>query len=401
MKEFSNRGAVPSLRPFLLSRWLVLAAAAITAISAQAAAQMPHDDGWPPSFTAASPAPAQSFCQDGQAVAVYELLLTSLEPQPVAIEGIRVGDTEGKSRQKLGPLATAEKARVLPDFSRPEPEANLILAEGSSALIYMWVDLGDCPVPEVRLVHSIRISGQRRDGHTFSHDFEKIVPLRPSGPPMTVGPPVKGMWMLSNGLSNDSNHRTVVVSAGEWFISQRFGFDLVKIAEDGSDIAGQVTDNHAHLSYNQPVYAMTDGEVVTVQDSLAENVPTGKRGAPSTFQNAAGNYLILKAADDLYFLYAHLIPGSLAVQEGDRVRRGQAIARVGNSGNSTKPHLHVHAMTRGENPNLGHGRSFHFSEFELIIRQFNFSPEHRGRLTDGGERRTDELPPNRSIIRWR
>src|SRR5207244_4161357 len=41
-----------------------------------------------------------------------------------------------------------------------------------------------------------------------------------------------------------------------------------------------------------------------------------------------------------YALYAHVQPGSLRVKVGDRVQRGQVVALLGNSGNSTEPHVH-------------------------------------------------------------
>ena len=42
--------------------------------------------------------------------------------------------------------------------------------------------------------------------------------------------------------------------------------------------------------------------------------------------------------------FAHAIPGSFAVAVGAKVRRGQRLARVGNSGNSSEPHLHFQLM---------------------------------------------------------
>ena len=55
-----------------------------------------------------------------------------------------------------------------------------------------------------------------------------------------------------------------------------------------------------------------------------------------------GNYLILDVGAGRYAFYAHLQPGSLRVNIGDRVKRGEVLAKLGNSGNSTAPHLHFH-----------------------------------------------------------
>jgi murein DD-endopeptidase MepM/ murein hydrolase activator NlpD len=57
-----------------------------------------------------------------------------------------------------------------------------------------------------------------------------------------------------------------------------------------------------------------------------------------------GNFVILDIGHGRYAFYAHLKPGSLRVRPGDRVRKGQVLGLVGNSGNSTEPHLHFHLM---------------------------------------------------------
>lgn len=52
--------------------------------------------------------------------------------------------------------------------------------------------------------------------------------------------------------------------------------------------------------------------------------------------------MLIRHAQGEYGFYAHLIAGSLRVDVGDAVVRGQVIARCGHSGHSTEPHLHFH-----------------------------------------------------------
>jgi murein DD-endopeptidase MepM/ murein hydrolase activator NlpD len=59
-----------------------------------------------------------------------------------------------------------------------------------------------------------------------------------------------------------------------------------------------------------------------------------------TLDTAGGNFVALDIGYRRYALYGHLIPGSLRVKVGDMVKRGQVLGRLGNSGNSTEPHLH-------------------------------------------------------------
>jgi murein DD-endopeptidase MepM/ murein hydrolase activator NlpD len=73
-----------------------------------------------------------------------------------------------------------------------------------------------------------------------------------------------------------------------------------------------------------------------------------------------GNHVILDLGDGTYALYAHLRRGSLTVREGDRVTVGQPLARCGNSGNSTEPHLHFQLMD-GPDPDTARGIPFTWS----------------------------------------
>jgi len=53
-----------------------------------------------------------------------------------------------------------------------------------------------------------------------------------------------------------------------------------------------------------------------------------------------GNYLKMDIGNGMYALYAHIHPNSFFVKVGDIVKEGDPLALVGNSGNSTSPHLH-------------------------------------------------------------
>ncbi|HSW69119.1 MAG TPA: M23 family metallopeptidase [Gammaproteobacteria bacterium] len=59
-----------------------------------------------------------------------------------------------------------------------------------------------------------------------------------------------------------------------------------------------------------------------------------------TEKSLPGNYIILDLGNGKYAGYAHIFPGSFKVKTGDRVTRHQIIAKLGNSGNSSEPHLH-------------------------------------------------------------
>ena len=83
--------------------------------------------------------------------------------------------------------------------------------------------------------------------------------------------------------------------------------------------------------------------MTTVIDGLAEQTP-GIFPADITLQEADGNAVIIDIGDGLYANYAHMQPGSLRVAVGDKVRKGDVLGLVGNTGNSLAPHLHLHIM---------------------------------------------------------
>jgi murein DD-endopeptidase MepM/ murein hydrolase activator NlpD len=62
-------------------------------------------------------------------------------------------------------------------------------------------------------------------------------------------------------------------------------------------------------------------------------------------ETIAGNGITLDVGGGQYAYYAHLQPGSVSVRVGDRVRRGQVVARIGSSGDSREPHLHFEVTT--------------------------------------------------------
>jgi murein DD-endopeptidase MepM/ murein hydrolase activator NlpD len=84
-----------------------------------------------------------------------------------------------------------------------------------------------------------------------------------------------------------------------------------------------------------------DGKIVEVKDGIAENVPnSGKLAVAMTSDTIAGNHVIEDLGDGRYAAYAHLRPGTLKVKVGDTVHAGDVIGHLGNTGNSSEPHLH-------------------------------------------------------------
>jgi murein DD-endopeptidase MepM/ murein hydrolase activator NlpD len=117
--------------------------------------------------------------------------------------------------------------------------------------------------------------------------------------------------------------------------AMRYSYDFVRV-----DIAGKSDA----LSMGDSVYAVENGTVVRV----VENQPDDGSFDPETSRkdiNALfGNYVVVDLGAEVFALYGHLQQDSVTVEPGQRVRRGQAIARVGRSGSAEFPHLHFQLM---------------------------------------------------------
>ena len=85
--------------------------------------------------------------------------------------------------------------------------------------------------------------------------------------------------------------------------------------------------------FGSPVLAPADGRIVGAADGYEDN-------RPGTNSDRA-NHVVIDIGAGRYVLMAHLMQGSLTVEIGDRVRRGQPLAAVGNNGHSSEPHLHL------------------------------------------------------------
>jgi hypothetical protein len=79
-------------------------------------------------------------------------------------------------------------------------------------------------------------------------------------------------------------------------------------------------------------------------------------------ETVGGNYVVVDIGGGHFAFYAHLQPGSLTVKVGDRVRQGQVLGLLGNSGNSDFPHLHFH-LTDSPSPLASDGLPYEFTSF--------------------------------------
>src|SRR5207249_3032757 len=83
-----------------------------------------------------------------------------------------------------------------------------------------------------------------------------------------------------------------------------------------------------------------EGRVEERESELPDHAP----GAMD-FAHPPGNHVVLRCGSARVLL-AHLKQGSVAVSLGEAIRTGQIVGRVGNSGGTREPHLHLGATSR-------------------------------------------------------
>lgn len=143
-----------------------------------------------------------------------------------------------------------------------------------------------------------------------------------------VNLPFKGDWFVFWGGSNvlDNYHYE--------YESQRYAYDFVQEV-NGRSYQGDPADNESYYAFGKDITAPANGIVTRVIQDIPDNTPVGVMNE----NEPAGNVVVIDHSGE-YSLLAHLKQGSVTVQEGDSVTTGQVIGKLGNSGNSSEPHLH-------------------------------------------------------------
>ncbi|UJL48275.1 M23 family metallopeptidase [Virgibacillus sp. NKC19-16] len=119
--------------------------------------------------------------------------------------------------------------------------------------------------------------------------------------------------------------------------NQRYAYDFVVMNEDSS-YEGDPTLNESYYAFGKEYLAPADGTVVHVENSVEDNEPVGTMNEEQPF----GNYVILDHGNEEYSFLVHFKHQSIEVEEGDEIKQGDLLGLVGNSGNSSEPHIHFH-----------------------------------------------------------
>ena len=401
-------GSLPkNLAALLLAGALATAthgAVSLTPVHAQATpeAQTVHaGDQYTPVVASVFSTPRWFTGSDGQAHLVYELSVLNAFPVDVTLAELAVLD--GGSGAPIATFSGADLAAISSLLSVPAtPTATL----PASASCMVWLDIpfanaGDLPAT---LTHRLTVSvppGLPVPATIVSETAPATVDLRP---PMVLGAPLAGAQWAAVGSCCDGPHRRSVQPVnGDLYLAQRFAIDFNQLDAENRFSAGDPARNESYPTYGQPVYAVADATVINAMDQYEDQVPGQTVGI--TLENADGNYVVLDLGDGHYAFYAHMKPGSVLVQPGDTVTRGQQIGEAGNTGSSDGPHLHFHVMD-GPSVLASDGLPYVLAKFDVTgrmaplseVESFYLAQEPVPLETTAAGERQDELPLGGDVV---
>jgi hypothetical protein len=345
---------------------------------------------WPLQLEMRVPFEPTAFVSAGRTCLTYELYLTNFTNDPLVLSRVEVLDADTSSTQPIAAFEGELLDAVLQPVGVQTPAEGggnaRPIAPGGSMVVFMWVAFEHGVHVPNRLHHRVVTAGAAAQGAVIGTHHTELKLLRS---------PVQGTnWLASDAPSNDAgNHhrRGNLVFDGRAVISRRYAIDWMQV-ENGVSFSGDARDKRSYYAYGKPVVAVADATVVTARDGLPDNVPghntPGHEGfspaVPITIETVAGNTITLDLGGGQFAYYCHLLPSSVRVKVGERVRRGQVLALIGDSGDAREPHLHFEITN---SPKLLAGEGLPY-----LIDHFGVKSEN------GWSSRTRELPLKDMVI---
>jgi hypothetical protein len=306
---------------------------------------------------------------DGRTHIVYELVLTNANVTPATLESVEVIDSSNPSKT----LGTYQGQDLLSHLrtTGSSPADNATIEFNNTRLLLIDLDLDPQTKIPGKLLHRVRLlgaTGPARQPMTPVSMTYTVAPLEITNNLPHIGPPLEGKgWVAVNGCCGGTAvHRASSLSCnGGIYFSQRFAIDWMLLDSGGRLMNGDVGDVHSYPDYGAKVLAVADGTVVGMLNDLNDQKP-GDLPDPKTItlENVDGNHIVLDLGNGVYAFYAHLQKGSVNVTVGDRVKRGQVLAKLGNTGNTSGPHLHFHLM-EGSSVLCSNGMPYAMDSFSL------------------------------------
>ena len=296
----------------------------------------------------------------------YELHVTNMRTLDVALTRVAVTDAGRTTR-----LADYRDSALAEKLGRPGVGSQLadkrVISGGMRAVVYFWLELDDAVADPARLQHTIEFDAIRSSGreHGVIEGAETDVRQEPL---VVIDAPLRGgPWVGLYDPAMVGGHRTAIYTMnGRARIPARFAIDWIRLDDDASRAHGDPSNVANWHGYGADVLAVADALVADARDDMPDAQSLGASQGPMPLENASGNYVALNLGQGRHAFYEHLKHGSIRVKTGDRVKRGQVIGMLGNTGSSSSgPHLHFH-VSDANSTLAAEGLPYVFRRFEVI-----------------------------------
>ena len=299
---------------------------------------------------------------------VYELQMVNQSEEDLQLGLIDINDQNGKPIKSYFGVKLKDNI-VFYNDKGPVQQNDLILKKGESAFAFITLIIPSSETLPTNLqnrIFFVTLNAEKTVANLDSSAYEVQVG---TDKPVVIGLPLRGAnWVAAGALSSESYHRRSVLSFnGQFYLAQRYAVDWEQVCSDGRALHGDMKDNNNWNAYGQDVISATDGTVTKVHQGVLENTPPKLPMPHVKTEDIPGNYVLIKTHQndrDYYILYAHMQSDSIQVHEGDQVTKGQVLGMVGNSGNSSAPHLHLHVIDTND-PLKSDGVPFVFESVDL------------------------------------
>lgn len=313
---------------------------------------------------------------DGRYHLVYELQLTNTTPLTWHINSLEALDKNNQSRvlAAFSGDTVAGKNRIIPGG-----DLSADLGGGETSIFFITFSVDSKEQIPAAIIHrfAITVPGGIPEGFlsflSLPTDLSEIILVYgdttiSTQEAVVIGPPLKGgRWVAADGCCIAQRHvRAALPINGKFTVAQRFAIDWEKLNENDLIYVGDPLDVENYFSYGEEIIAVASGRVVAAVDKYEDQIP-GQLPPGLPIEEADGNYVVIDVGGGNFAFYAHMIKGSITVEEGDFVTRGQVIGLLGNSGNTSAPHLHFHILAGPET--LGsNGLPYVTDGYELVAR---------------------------------
>lgn len=345
---------------------------------------------------------------DGRYHVVYELVLTNTKPAPATIDSVTVRDARRPARV----LARYSGSRLVQSLRTLQPGRveNAKLEPNGSRLFFVQLSYKRRAAVPHKVIHTLSVDAAGDPATTTpTPQRYDVAPYTISTQaPVVLGPPVRGPgWVVTNGCCTGVHREQVQSINGNLYDGQRYAIDWMRLDAQGRMVSGDPHDVRSYTCYGDDVLAVAGGRVVSTLNTLSDQVP-GRLPDPSSFptvESIDGNGMILDIGHGRFVFYGHMQHGSVTVKPGERVHRGQLLGKVGNSGNTSAPHLHIQVMD-GPSTLGSDGLPFTFDHVsvsgQIDAHRWETAPSVEGVWRAGaapaGKPHTKELPLDLNIV---